>query len=450
MWFGDFVTMKWFNDVWMKEVFANFMAAKIVNPTFPAVNHELRFLFQNYPSAYDVDRTDGANPIRQELANLDEAGTLYGAIIYQKAPIVMRQLELLMGADAFRDGLREYLKGHAFGNATWTDLVSILDVRTPADLASWSKAWVDERGRPSIRTDLSVAGGKIDRLSFHQEDASGRPLVWTERLQVLVGGPAASKALDVTVNGADTPVPDASGLPAPKWVLPVGRGLGYGFFDLDRGTLDFLTSSLHTIRDPLTRGAALVALWEAMLEGRVEPAKVMSELLTSLPQETDELIVQQLLDDVRGAFWRYTAPDERTSLAPRVEGGAARGPRPRADDQHARGVVQRAPKRRDDARHGRLARARLVARGDRAGSAAVGDGRGRSGARPRAPRRGRRADAARNRGHASDESRSQGAIRLRHARGLARSGRARQDCSTAWRTSRTAGTKPGCSTPCGS
>ena len=91
MWFGDLVTMRWFNDVWMKEVFANFMAAKIVNPSFPNVNHDLRFLFQNYPAAYDVDRTDGANPIRQELANLNEAGSLYGAIIYQKAPIVMRQ-----------------------------------------------------------------------------------------------------------------------------------------------------------------------------------------------------------------------------------------------------------------------------------------------------------------------------------------------------------------------
>ena len=74
MWFGDLVTMKWFNDVWMKEVFANFMAAKIVNPSFPSVNHDLRFLLQNYPAAYDVDRTDGANPIRQELANLNEAG----------------------------------------------------------------------------------------------------------------------------------------------------------------------------------------------------------------------------------------------------------------------------------------------------------------------------------------------------------------------------------------
>ena len=110
MWFGDLVTMTWFNDVWMKEVFANFMAAKIVNPSFPEVNHDLRFLVQHYPAAYDVDRTAGANPIRQDLANLNEAGSLYGAIIYQKAPIVMRQLELLVGEDMFRDGLRDYLQ----------------------------------------------------------------------------------------------------------------------------------------------------------------------------------------------------------------------------------------------------------------------------------------------------------------------------------------------------
>ncbi len=110
MWFGDLVTMRWFNDVWMKEVFANFMAAKIVNPSFPKVNHELRFLVSNYPAAYAVDRTAGTHPIRQELANLNEAGSLYGAIIYQKAPIVMRQLERLMGAEELQEGLRAYLK----------------------------------------------------------------------------------------------------------------------------------------------------------------------------------------------------------------------------------------------------------------------------------------------------------------------------------------------------
>ncbi|HEY4659687.1 MAG TPA: M1 family aminopeptidase, partial [Gemmatimonadaceae bacterium] len=112
MWFGDLVTMRWFNDVWMKEVFANFMAAKIVNPSFPEINHELRFLFAHYPAAYDVDRTAGTNAIRQRLDNLSDAGSLYGAIIYQKAPIVMRQLEMMVGEDRFRDGLREYLGAH--------------------------------------------------------------------------------------------------------------------------------------------------------------------------------------------------------------------------------------------------------------------------------------------------------------------------------------------------
>src|SRR5256885_4517269 len=113
MWFGDLVTMKWFDDVWTKEVFANFMAAKIVNPSFPRVNHELRFLLSYYPAAYDVDRTPGTNAIRQPLANLNEAGTLYGAIIYQKAPIVMRQLEGILGTDGFRNGLREYLRRYS-------------------------------------------------------------------------------------------------------------------------------------------------------------------------------------------------------------------------------------------------------------------------------------------------------------------------------------------------
>ena len=131
MWFGDLVTMRWFNDVWMKEVMANFMAAKIVNPSFPEVNHDLRFLFAYYPPAYQVDRTAGANPIRQQLANLDEAGSLYGDIIYDKAPVVMRQLERMLGEQEFRNGLRDYLKTFAFSNATWLDLIKILDASAP-------------------------------------------------------------------------------------------------------------------------------------------------------------------------------------------------------------------------------------------------------------------------------------------------------------------------------
>jgi len=165
MWFGDLVTMRWFNDVWMKEVFANFMADKIVNPSFPSVNHELRFLLGHYPSAYGTDRTAGTNAIRQVLDNLDQAGQMYGPIIYDKAPIVMRQLEMIMGAGAFRDGLRDYLKTYQFGNATWLDLVRTLDTRTPRDLAAWSRAWVEERGRPSIVTRVRTgADGRVQSM----------------------------------------------------------------------------------------------------------------------------------------------------------------------------------------------------------------------------------------------------------------------------------------------
>src|SRR5688500_7929841 len=130
MWFGDLVTMQWFDDVWMKEVFANFMAAKIVNPSFPEVNHDLRFLLAHYPAAYQVDRAAGTNAIRQHLGNLSDAGQMYGPIIYQKAPIVMRQLEMMVGEEPFRAAMREYLRRYAFGNATWLDLVRILDARS--------------------------------------------------------------------------------------------------------------------------------------------------------------------------------------------------------------------------------------------------------------------------------------------------------------------------------
>ncbi|PLW81171.1 peptidase M1 [Kineobactrum sediminis] len=158
MWFGNLVTMRWFNDVWTKEVFANFMAAKIVNPQFPQIDHELSFLLRHYPAAYAVDRSAGSNPIRQPLANLNEAGQLYGPIIYNKAPIMMRQLEQLLGPVAFRAGIGEYLRAHAYGNASWPDLVAVLDSHTDTGLAAWSDEWVHSTGFPDFALQYSAGG----------------------------------------------------------------------------------------------------------------------------------------------------------------------------------------------------------------------------------------------------------------------------------------------------
>jgi aminopeptidase N len=320
MWFGDLVTMRWFDDVWMKEVFANFMAAKIVNPSFPEINHELRFLYAHYPAAYDVDRTPGTNAIRQKLENLDEAGSLYGAIIYQKAPIVMRQLEGLLGEEPFRDGLREYLRGHSFANATWPDLIAGLDRRTPEDLDAWSHAWVDEAGRPAIATELRVSEGRITRLAFIQRDPlPRRGLTWNQRLHVIVSSSHGARVLPVRLSGSVTEIPEAVGLPAPDFVLPTAGGIGYGDFMLDDGSLAYLLAHVPEIEDPLTRGAAWVTLWEQMLDGRASPAAMLGLALRALPLERDELNVARILNYAEQTYWRFLEAPARESAAPELE-----------------------------------------------------------------------------------------------------------------------------------
>jgi aminopeptidase N len=317
MWFGDLVTMRWFNDVWMKEVFANFMAAKIVNPSFPEVNHELRFLLTHYPAAYDIDRTAGSNPIRQPLANLNEAGQLYGAIIYQKAPIVMQQLELLVGETTFRDGLREYLKTYAFGNASWTDLIRILDGRTAHDLAAWSRAWVEERGRPVFRTTWFDHGSRGMRLEG--SDPLRRGLVWPQRLGIGIGFDGGSfHPTPVQMTGTSVEV-FFVGVADPAYVLPNALGLGYGLFVLDDRSREYLLTRLEDIPNPLARGAAWITLWDNMLEGHVAPATLIQSAMRALPRETDEQNTQRVLGYLARAYWRFLPQRERVVRAKALE-----------------------------------------------------------------------------------------------------------------------------------
>jgi aminopeptidase N len=320
MWFGDLVTMRWFNDVWMKEVFANFMAAKIVNPSFPEINHDLRFLLAHYPSAYDIDRTPGTNAIRQRLDNLSEAGTLYGAIIYQKSPVVMRQLEGILGQERFREGLKQYLRGHQFANASWADLIALLDERTPDDLAAWSRAWVEEAGRPILKTDLQVENGRVVRLRLFQRDpVARRALLWQQRLDVTLGTDSGLRTIPVQVNGAEVDVTAARGLPAPRFVLPSGRGIGYAGFELDPASVTYLLAHLPEIDDPLTRGAAWVTLWDQMLDGRATASAMVDLALNALPHESDEQNVQRILNYTQQAYWRFLSADTRRSVSPNVE-----------------------------------------------------------------------------------------------------------------------------------
>jgi aminopeptidase N len=320
MWFGDLVTMNWFDDVWTKEVFANFMAAKIVHPSFPAVNHDLRFFLAHHNTAYGVDRSAGANPIRQPLENLKEAGSLYGPIIYQKAPIIMRQLERLVGADRFRDGLREYLQTFRYGNATWPDLIDILDRRADAGLAAWSAVWVDEPGRPVVTIERLDDTDRIGdgRLRVSQQDPHDRGRLWPQQLELLLSYDDRDVRMPVSLSSASASL-GWPGPARPNFVLPNATGIEYGHFRLDPGSVDYLMSNLPDLKDPLTRGIAWVTLWDGVLEGEIAPTAWFELLLRGLTTETVEQNTQRVLGYLGTTFWGLLDDDRRGAAAPRLE-----------------------------------------------------------------------------------------------------------------------------------
>lgn len=320
IWFGDLVTMDWFNDVWMKEVFANFMAAKIANPAFPEINHDLRFLLAHYPAAYAIDRSAGANSIRQELENLNEAGSLYGAIIYQKAPIVMRQLERLVGEAPFRQGLQEYLRSNAFGNATWPQLIGVLDGKTSEDLKTWSQVWVSEPGMPRIQTHIEFdANGKIASLDLLQSDLYDKNRIWGQNLSVLVASGDEMQLLPVPFRQEIATVSQAKGLAKPDFVLANGDSYGYGYFALDASSKDFLLQHAQRLDNPVLRALVLLSLWEEMLNANLSPADFLSHLKILLQHETDTQIIQRALNYLGIVFWKFHSENDRKTIAPQIE-----------------------------------------------------------------------------------------------------------------------------------
>ncbi|MDA0679106.1 MAG: M1 family aminopeptidase [Proteobacteria bacterium] len=312
MWFGDLVTMEWFNDVWTKEVFANFMADKIVNPGFPDINHELNFLIQHYPSAYSVDRTAGANPIRQYLPNLNEAGQMYGAIIYNKAPIMMRQLELMIGEDLFREGMREYLARYAFGNATWPALVEILDGKSSDDLKAWSDVWVNTAGRPEFAGGLEIDSG---RLQISQIDPGGAGRVWPQKFGVTgVAENGDIARFRVSSVAADT-VFDNPGIHPDSGLIFNADGLGYGIFPVEPDILDHW-DQLNDVE----KGAVLVNLYEVLLErdlvGGSDYFIALNDIVTD---EKNQLLLDLALGQIRRLYWTVLPEKIRIERAPLLE-----------------------------------------------------------------------------------------------------------------------------------
>ena len=330
MWFGDYVTMEWFNDVWTKEIFANYFAARMTEPLFPDVNHRLNRLKTYTQAAYNEDRTKGRTAIRQELDNLNNAGLIYGQTIYNKAPIVMDKIVELMGEEAFRAGIKEYLRTYAYGNATWNDLVAILDKHSEEDIAKFSHAWVDRAYMPMIY--LTQKGG-----CYHIIDNNAP---WRQRFNCYVAykdGKSEIIEVETKLGQGHIKFPRNA-----EVVIPNCDGRGYGLFVLPKESVEWMMEHIGEIDDDLMR-QSMVTMLNEMYEWRKSNALSTEErnaltartwldfLISYIPREKNYLIASTLNgyltkpmlevgtaeDEAR--LWEIASTCENTSLSRRLK-----------------------------------------------------------------------------------------------------------------------------------
>ena len=316
MWFGDLVTMKWFDDVWMKEVFANFMADKIMNPIFPKVNHNLQFLTAHYPNAYAEDRSLGTHPIKQHLANLKDAGSLYGAIIYNKAPIMMRQLEASMGKEAFQKGIEKYIKKYAYNNADWNNLVEILDAETSLDMQKWSEVWVNQSGRAIFTDKIEYdTKNRIKNFEISQQAEDQSANIWPQIFEIGLVYPDQVKVIHVNIKDKNLVVKEAIGLEKPVAVIYNYNGFGYGVFPLDGNNIE----SVLSLKDEVARASAYINIYENTLTGTVAPKKAFDCFVKGIQQEENELVLKIITNQTNAVFWKFLTEKQQAKAQKQLE-----------------------------------------------------------------------------------------------------------------------------------
>ncbi|MCQ2145696.1 MAG: M1 family aminopeptidase [Bacteroidales bacterium] len=288
MWFGDYVTMKWFDDVWTKEVFANFFAAKMARPEFPEINHELGDLMNYYAASYSEDRTLGSNAIQRPLDNLNYAGLIYCNIIYDKSPVVMAMLEKRLGEEKFRRGIQEYLRKFGYGNATWDDLIEIFSKEADFDIADWSRVWIKEKGMPTY--DFEISGRK---LAIRQGDPFKAGNVWQQEIVCRIVGEKDHVDVTAVFDGKDV-----VGFEAPfeiVSVIPNIDGKAYGWFRTDEESARELKRQYSTMESETARMSLLMTLYENVWHRTIDSAEFAEWVCYALDHETNSLIRSQLL-----------------------------------------------------------------------------------------------------------------------------------------------------------
>ena len=319
-WFGDLVTMRWFDDLWLKEGFAQYMAYETLATLYPPDEIWKRFYQSHKPAAYAIDDTQGTTPIHQEIPNLKDAKSAYGAIVYSKAPGMLRQLSFVIGAAAFRDGVRLFLREHAYGNAEWGDLVRAYERASGQQLTKWADAWIRQRGMPQVDVAWSCTGDRLDRFRLRQKDVLDGGHLWPIRTELLLSyEDAPPLRVPASLSGPEATVLELEGKACPSWVFANDRDYAYGRFLLDERSRTTVAERVGGIANPFLRALLWGALWDGVRELQMPPSGYIRLVIRSLPSETDEAITQSLLAHAATAFQRYVTDSQRGALAPDLE-----------------------------------------------------------------------------------------------------------------------------------
>lgn len=314
MWFGNLVTMPWFDQVWLKEVFANYIADKVVAPLFPEFDFDLLFLMAHYDAAYSVDRTSGTNAIAQQLDNMKNAGSLYGSIIYHKAPVAMKMLEQKTGKEKLRIGLQQYLRENAYGNAGWQELIDILNLQKSKELPQWSNSWVNEAGRPTIEATVN---GK--NLLIEQADPFRKGRIWPLELDVSYAENGQIFSRKIELNSLSSNQENFFSDVKPDWIYLNAKGNVYGYVKFDSVSRDYFLTRLSLLEDDLLRASVVTDLNENLEEGNLSSEQYISFLIGQIPKEKNTVIFERMLNHLESCYLFRTTAEQRITYGSTME-----------------------------------------------------------------------------------------------------------------------------------
>ncbi|MGW3010753.1 aminopeptidase N [Streptomyces sp. NPDC001219] len=332
MWFGDLVTMQWWDDLWLKESYADFMGAFALVEATRFRDGWITFANRRKSWAYRADQLPSTHPVTADIRDLEDAKLNFDGITYAKGAAVLKQLVAYVGQDAFLEGARRYFKRHAYGNTRLTDLLAVLEETSGRDLASWSRAWLETAGVNSLTPQVTYdARDRITELSILQEADAERPELRPHRVAVgLYRREGADPALvryaraEVDVSGPRTAVPELAGAERPELVLVNDDDLTYCKVRFDEGSLATLRDRLGELADPMARALCWAALWGLTRDGLM-PARDYLDLVRRFAgRESDIGVLQSLHGQALTALEYYSAPDRRESAARELAEGALR------------------------------------------------------------------------------------------------------------------------------